>query len=336
MESTARILYFDLLAVTVVANFVFDWLLLWATAEVTRSQTTRLRLAVGAALGSFHFTLYLLAGYQVIAYYGLIRFPLTVALISLAMLALTFYPAPWRRILHLAGTFYGILFISAGAGLAAGNLVGSGGQPHVLVTNLVAIGTLLLVAELGWGVVQRRIWREVYLVPVEIACDGRVARVTALMDTGNQLTDPLTQAPVVVVEAGAVESLFPEGLRPDIASLTGGDFSRISALPAQGGWSSRFRVIPFTSLGQDHGLLVGFKPDVVKVLLPEPAAAPRGTIVGLSNNRLDPEGAYRALLHPSLFEEMAASKPKAHGGPVPTVSRLPRKKGEKSIADAGS
>ena len=296
-----HVIYLDIFLIALLANFAFDWLLLWATAEVTRHKTTKRRLMAGAAVGTMHFGLYVLAAQNVIGYYGLLRFPVTLAVVSMLMLIITFPTVRWRAWLRLAGTFYVVFFISAGAGLAAGNILGGVNNPHLLISILAAIGTLLIVAELGWGVIQRRLNRQLYHVPIEITCDSTTVQLIGLIDTGHSLADPLTGAPVIVAEGEALRPLFPIGLQPDLASLAAGDLTPVSSLTADSNWATRFRMIPFSSLGQSHGLLAGFKADRVRLLLPEPVEVPTQTVIALSDQRLDPSGAYRALLPPVLL-----------------------------------
>lgn len=329
MESGARIVYVDLLLLSILANFIFDWLLLWATGEVTRRRVGRLRLFLGTLVGTTHFALYTLATHQVIGHYGLLRFPATVALVSLVMLLVTFWPVSIRSLPRLAGTFYGILFLSAGAGLAAGNLWGPGNEPNMIVSLIVAAGALLLVAEVGWGVVQRRFSRQAYQVPVEIRLAGRVASLVGLIDTGNQLQDPLGGAPVLVAEVDALQPLFPPELHPDMALLARGDLSPVTSLAEHAEWSSRFRLIPFTSLGQDHGLMVGLKPDSVTLHLPEPSVYAGPVVVALSRQRLDPAGAYRALIPPALLPSSTERRPESAASEIET-------KGGHHVADSQS
>lgn len=297
------VIYLDVLLASVGANLLFDWLLLWATAEVTKIPTTRLRLIGGALCGSVHYALYLLATYGLIGAYGILRFPGTVGGVSLAMLAIAFGPqVSVRSLLRLAGTFYVILFVSSGAGLALGSLLAYGGTANPIVVQLGSVGALLLVAEIGWGVLQRRIWRGLFLVPIEIAFGGQRVQITALVDTGNSLTDPITRAPVIVVEFSVIRPLFPEAVRDDVDELIRGDFGRVSSLMTHSLWSSRLRLIPFSSLGSESGMLVGFAPDHIRLLLPSVTEVSRRTVVALAPQTLDPSGEYHALLHPELLD----------------------------------
>lgn len=333
MGNEPHVIYLDIFLIALLANFIFDWLLLWATAEVTRQKTTKFRLMAGAAVGTLHFGLYVLAAQQVIGYYGLLRFPLTLAVVSMLMLIVAFPMVRWRAWLRLAGTFYVVFFISAGAGMAAGNILGGTNNPHLLISIFAAIGTLLIVAELGWGVIQRRLNRQLYHVPIEITCGSTTVQLIGLIDTGHSLTDPLTGASVIVAEGEALRPLFPVGLQPDLASLAAGDLAPVSSLTAESSWATRFRMIPFSSLGQRHGLLAGFKADRVRILLPEPMEVSSQTVIALADQQLDPSGSYRALLPPTLLEgaveQVATSQLSKH----PSTSSVEAEKGGTSVAD---
>lgn len=341
MGSGARVVYVDLLLLTILANFLFDWLLLWATAEVTRRRVGRRRLFLGTAVGTLHFAFYMLAAQGVVGHYGLLRYPATVAAVSLLMLLVTFWPVTLRALPRLIGSFYAILFLSAGAGLAAGNIWGPGNEPNVIISFIVAAAALLVVAEAGWGIVQRRFARQAYQVPVEVRLGDRIATFTGLIDTGNHLVDPLGGGPVVIAEVDALKPLFPPELHPDLALLADGDLSPVTNLAVNADWSARFRIIPFRSLGQDHGLLVGFKPDSVTLHLPEPAPYGGTVTIALSRRRLDPAGLYQALVPPDLLTH-APAVPKA--APAETswppldasISSKIESKGGHSVADSQS
>jgi len=306
VNGSEQVIYIDVLLAAICANFLFDWLLLWATAEVTKTSTTPLRLLGGTLCGSVHYGLYMLATYGLIGGYGLLRFPVTVALVSAAMLTVTFAPqGTARSLLRLAGTFYVILFVASGAGFALGNMLAYGGKANPAVVQVGAVLALVVTAETGWGVVQRRIWRQRCLVPVEIVLGAERVRLKALVDTGNSLTDPLSRAPVVVVTIGAIRPLFPEAVRDDLDGLVRGDFDRVGGIMLHHVLASRVRLIPFTSLGAENGLLVGFTPDRFRILLPKTIEISRRIVVAVAPQVLDPAGEYQGLLHPGLLEGAA-------------------------------
>lgn len=99
------------------------------------------------------------------------------------------------------------------------------------------------------------------ILRVSIEHGGHKISLSALMDTGNTLTDPVTGAPVLVAELSALAPLFParlndvctpELLRQPVALLELiGDIEQ----------APRFRLIPFRTVERGSGWLLAFKPD---------------------------------------------------------------------------
>ena len=67
-------------------------------------------------------------------------------------------------------------------------------------------------------------------------------------------------------------------------------------------WATRFRLIPFSSIGKSNGILVGFKPDKIIVKTNEEVFEIKESIVGIYNNILSSEGNYSALLNPDILK----------------------------------
>ena len=247
-----RIIYIDALILRLAANFFFEFILLWATAEATRSSTTRLRLALGASIGTLHHLLFLLAYYSLIPFYGLLRSFPTLIVVSVTMVFAAFYPAvKGRNMLRTLAYFYGIGFLSAGAGMAAAYLFGNEANPQFTVGVLVSIAVVLIVAELGWGIIQRRIHRQLYQLPICVLFDHKEVHLTALIDTGNHLKDPLTSQPVIVAEQQAIAPLFNPPTAALVQELCSGNLDAITS-HADSTISMRLRVIRFTQLASNQ------------------------------------------------------------------------------------
>lgn len=90
-------------------------------------------------------------------------------------------------------------------------------------------------------------------VSVRIMYDGKQADMLALVDTGNTLTDPVTGLSVLVADRAAAETLvgLQEGqLEHPLQTLLEGKVPRL-------------RLIPYTAIGQQKGMLLGIRPDRV-------------------------------------------------------------------------
>jgi len=315
------VVYVDVLLLYLAANFICDYLLLWATAAVTLAKTNWRRLCAGAALGTAHFLLVYLASLRIIPYYGLLRFIPTILAVTLIMLLVTFHPVSLRRLVKLALHFGGLGFASGGIGLAAAYVLGTPAEPNTFLGLITATAAILIIAELGWGVVQTSMIRSIYQLPISIHFGDEIIKVIGLLDTGNHLTDPLTGTPVIVLEQELLARLLPPDLAANLHQLKSGDEKALTQLLAASRWSSRFRVIPYSSLGSKSGMLVGFRPDMVTLDVSGQSVPLGEAIVALCSHQLDNAGEYQALVPPSLvhgvlgeFSFSPAVSPAASGG----------------------
>ncbi len=304
----APVIYVDTLFLLGALSFLMDYLLLWAAAKATKLPFRASRLAAGALAGSTYFVLCYLSERGAVGSAGWLRTWPFVLAASFLMILLAFHPMSGRRFLRLTGYFYAISLVSGGAGIAAGYALGWG----VAWRLLVAIAAALAAAELGWGVVQKSLWERLYHVPLEIVLFGQRAATTALLDTGNRLKDPVSGAPVAVVEHKVIAHLLPEELEEVVRRMERGDLSEVGRLLTSAEWSARFRVIPYAALGKENGLLVGFRPDEVRVNVEGRHVRLERVVVGIYHKSLDPDGAYQALIHPEMIEAALSSGEEPH------------------------
>ena len=117
-----------------------------------------------------------------------------------------------------------------------------------------------------------------------ITLSGRECTMPALSDTGNLLTDPMTNSSVVIAEKSELELLFPGGV-PDLS------------YPADSG--VRIRVIPYSSLGNEQGMMLGFVPDRITV----DGKVARDVVVGISEKALSSANEYNALFNPNILNQ---------------------------------
>ena len=91
-----------------------------------------------------------------------------------------------------------------------------------------------------------------HYIPVEIYYKGRRVQITALKDTGNMLTDPLTGQQVLVVDprvASSITGLTQQQLRNPLEGI------KNAALPG-------LRLIPYRTVGQERAFLLALKMHV--------------------------------------------------------------------------
>ncbi len=294
-------IYLDIL---LLENLVINYLILYVTAKFSKLRVSTLRLFAGAAVGALYVIFIILQPVKI--YYT----TFAKILLSFFIIAITFSPRKVLPFLKTLVIFYISTFIFAGAALAflffnqQGGFVRNGivyvfGQSKwsLIFFSLVTVGIII---KIFMEVIQSRISRDKLLIPVKIAFDNRIIGLAALVDTGNSLKDPLTNLPVMVVEFKALEELLPTEIRSIFENSKENDLNCVTATISTSKWFSRFRLIPFSSLGKENGMLIGFKPDFIEVGEEEEKRDIKNVIVGIYNRSLSRNEKYKALLGPDL------------------------------------
>ena len=63
----------------------------------------------------------------------------------------------------------------------------------------------------------------------------------------------------------------------------------------------KFKMIPFTSLGKQNGMLLGIKADEIEVINNEYIKKEKNAIIGIYNKALTKRGEYNALIGIDLY-----------------------------------
>lgn len=273
------VVYLDLLFLL---NLTANYLLLLLTGRMTGQPLRRGLLAAAAAVGALYAALTFLPGLGWLA-----AGPCKVA--SAVLMVLLAYGGT-RRLLRTTLVFFG-------ASAALGGLIWAvelmGGHSLTLENGVlysyVDIRLLLLLLIASYGLLalcSNRMFRHrsVELAPAVVRVGERTLTLTALLDTGNTLTDPVTNRPVMVAEGAMCQALLPMPLPLDRP------VDALSVLGAQG--IKGFRLLPYRAVGVSSGMLLALKADAVKV-----GKTDYGSIlVALSPTPVSDGGGYQALI----------------------------------------
>lgn len=235
-------------------NAVTDYLLLLSCARLRGKALRRGRFAAAAAVGG---------GYAVLAAIPPLSFLVTLAAktaVSLLMARIAFGAPPelwrgWGWFLALSSAFAGAVYgVSLLSGIEPRSAF-SGASLKVLV---LSFGLCYAAVRLFFGRFLRR--RERCIVGATIAFAGKSVTVQALRDTGNALFDPISGAPILLA---APEVLSPIFTPPLMLPLPDDAAARFRVLSEHPELSRRLRLVSYSAVGTERGLLVCFRPDSV-------------------------------------------------------------------------
>jgi len=278
-------------------SWLMNTLLLWATARIgKKSFSWRRLLAAGLFGGLYHLSfcyrweLGLIGKGEFLYFVGA----------GILLLVAAFFPLSFRDLVKTGGVFFFLAVLTAGLTSVVYNLFWYSFQCHLGGREVILINffVLLLLTELGWGLVHRLIWEKSCLIPIHLSFAGKGKEIQALLDTGNLLVDPLTKTPVVLVEAGALHDILPEQVAGLAASVFNGEFSGRLDWEIEAAWAKRIRFLTFNGLGNKRGFLLGVRPDELTIIRKEPRKISR-VLIGLYHLSSGHE-LYQALLPVSL------------------------------------
>ena len=136
---------------------------------------------------------------------------------------------------------------------------------------------------------------------VTIFINEKQKTIKAFIDTGNLLKDPISSMPVIVVEAVELEEIIPNQIIVHLNEILEGKDTDILA-NLQQEYMSKFRIIPFSSLGKQNGILLGFIADKVKIKLEENEQELTNIIIGIYEKNLTKTRAYTGLVGIDIIE----------------------------------
>lgn len=284
-------------------NLIINYIILYATKMFTKSNTSKIRLFIASAIGS---------AYTLVAFFPSIAFMLkfiSKVVVAIIIVQVGFKPKKLNLFIKLMATFHLIAFAFAGICLAllyttqVDRYISNG---IFYISNfkikklMISIVFGIILFQLAMEYIQNKNKIIENLLSVNINFKDKEVNVMGMIDTGNSLIDPINRLPVIVAEFSAIRELFPESIQEAFKMYTESNIELFTNVLCNGSEDFKFRLIPFKSLGNSEGMLLGFKPDKV-TLKDKDSIEVSNLIIGIYNNKLSNEDEYNALLHPDII-----------------------------------
>lgn len=297
-------IYLDML---ILENFIMNYIILFVTNKFSKANTNALRISISALIGAL---------YAIIVFFPNLKLFYTLIFkicLSFVLIIIAFYPKNLKDLLKELAIFYMVSFAFGGAAFGLFYFSNFG----VVISNgifyisnfpikILVISTILayLIIKYSLTYIQKRIHKEDIIIAFDVSYKEITINLNGIIDTANTLFDPLTKNPVIVVEYYAIKEILPQQLRYIFENYKENDLNEVLQIVSDTEWISRFRLIPYTSLGKENGMLIGFRPDKVIVHEKEQLSIKNDIIVGIYNKNLSKHNSYNALLHPDIVNSL--------------------------------
>ncbi len=134
--------------------------------------------------------------------------------------------------------------------------------------------------------------------------NGNSVNIHAIIDSGNLLKDPITGASVIVVERNKLEEIIEKNILDNLQKIISGEYEVIGNEE----YISKFRLIPFSSLGKQNGMLLGFKPDFAEVEFDGSKKSLDNIVIGIYDKNITKNEAYTGLVGLDILDERSDLK----------------------------
>lgn len=284
--------------IVLIENLIMNYIILFTTAIVLKIKVNHIRLILASLLG---------AGYSIIAYMGIIKVYSSIILkiiLSVLIIYIAFNPQNIKKMCKDLLLFYLVSFVFGGAAFALIYII----KPqNILMKNGLFLGTYTLKTVMlgavvafciiigAFAIIKNKISKKDMFCEIEILINQKKIKTKAMIDTGNMLKEPITNVPVIVVEHILLYSCMPKEILNNLKEIMGGDFKNIPC-DIQEKYISKLKLIPFSSLGKQNGMLIGVRPEYVKVITDEQEKINKNVIIGIYEKSLTKKGEYQALI----------------------------------------
>lgn len=286
--------------IVLLENIIMNYIIIYATAIILKKNKRHIRFFIASFIGAI---------YSILAYISILKIYSNIFLkiiLSIIIVYIAFNPQNIKKIWKALAIFYLVSFVFGGVAFAMIYMV----KPQdVLMRNGLFLGTyplktIILGAIISFvlivvvfKIIKTQILKKSMYCDIEIKLNEKIINTKAMIDTGNLLKDPITNTPVIVVERSLLYECLPKEILNNIEKILGGDLDSVPE-NIKNKYISKLKIIPFSSLGKENGMLIGIKSEyiILKNSELQEDKKIKNIIVAIYEKSLTKKGEYRALV----------------------------------------
>lgn len=287
-------------------NLLINYIILLLVSKVSNKGVLPLRLFASSVIGAMYVVLMIVCPDVEIFYESLFK-----VLLSVVMVKIAFSLDNAKEFVKYVCMFYAATFVLAGGMFFFMYLGRSGGivkngVMYMFVDSknsffIKALLTVSLTLKVIVNYIRSRSINKGLIVRIDLKVDDRDISINALLDTGASLSDPFSNQPIVVAEFRSIQSLLPKEVQDIFNKSRSNDLKFVIDSIEGSKWFRRFRVIPFNSLGNKNGMLIGFTVDNVTIVREGVEKEISNVVIAVYEELLTGGNAYQALIGLELY-----------------------------------
>ncbi len=291
------------LDVVLIENLIMNYIILYATGIILKINIKHIRLIIASLLGAI---------YSIIAYMSVLEIYSSIILkiiLSVVIVYISYNPQNVKQLWKHILIFYMTSFVFGGAAFALiyvvkpqeifmknGLFLGTYPLKTILLGAIIAFFVIIT----SFKIVKSKISKKDMFCIVKVKINNKEIETKVMIDTGNLLKEPISNTPVIVLEHTLLYDCIPKEILNNLENILGGDFNGVSE-EVKNQYISKLKVIPFSSLGKQNGMLMGIKPEYIIIKNEDNEKKINNVIIGIYNKSLTKRGEYRGLIGMELL-----------------------------------
>lgn len=285
------------LDVVLLENLIMNGIIVYVTAIITKTKIKHIRIILASLIGAI---------YSILSYIS--KFPIfSNIFVKILLSIIMVYIAYDSKEIKILGKelllFYLTSFLFGGVAFAMIYIIKPqeilmkdglflGTYPLKTIFLGAIIASIILIT--GFKVVKSKISKKDMYCKITINLEGKEKDINVMIDTGNLLKEPISGMPVIVVEHTQLYDIIPKEILNNLEKILGGDLNNIPE-EIKNKYLRKLKVIPYSSLGKQNGMLLGIKAEKV-VIHKEQEIVKKDIIIGIYNKSLTKRGEYNGLI----------------------------------------
>ncbi len=296
--------------VVFLVNFIMDSLIFLLTSILLKKRINKLLIIFGGFLGS------ILYCFLMLSYNSKFYNPLTSLFTIIIPLLIVFRPKSLKEFLKSFITINICAFFIGGVATAfffytnaknyLGDLLSFTVEDFSLKLLIFSSSLSYIVIKIVRLNISKKMQKKQHIVNVEIRYKDIKKNFNALVDTGNTLREPTSNKHVIITEFSVCKDFLPNELKILFYEQNDKDITKIyEALDKidEYDFLNSFRLIPFKSVGNENGTLIGIKTDEVTIFDELKKYKIEDVFIAIANFELTSSNDFNSLINPEIFEQ---------------------------------
>ena len=285
-------------------NILMNYIILLTTGIICRNNIKQTRLIISSIVGSLYSVTYYITEFE------LCGAVIAKSSLSIIMIYLAFSSKELKKVFKENMIFYLTSFAFGGCAFAIlyyikpeNILYNESSLMAIYPMKVALLGGIIgfFIINIAFKLVKSKINITDMYCNIKVTSNGKNEKIKAIIDTGNFLKDPITDSPVVIIEKECLIHILPSNILDNTNKIINGEYE---FKEEELGYVSKFRVLPFTSLGKQNGILLGYKVDKIETEINDEKIIRNDVIIGIYDKKLSGKREYEGLIGLNCIEEI--------------------------------